>query len=499
MAAGASPGAPGAGLRLGVLVSGRGTNLQALLDACADGRLPARVAVVISDKPGAAALERAARAGVPALFADPAAFPHREAYDLHLADLLRRHGVELVVLAGFLRILAPAFVRAFRGRILNVHPSLLPSFRGLGAQRQALEHGVKVSGCTVHLVDEELDHGPIVLQAAVPVAEDDDQETLAARILREEHRILVEAVGLFARGRLRLEGRRVRVSGRGSFYLGVDVAETALTYALVDEDLRVEETGVVAGVRHLPGLEGPADFRRPAVVAVDSPARPALPCEPAAGRDLPRSLCGRGRACERALYLDRRFRVAPGGGYLPTPARPEEAPRWMQYGFAVFRELEERHGYALVVGPRDVRAAPGPAEEALGRAGREGAPEGRRLVIETLPYAAWRFLAGGRRLAGKRTAEGVARRLELLAEVGFRAADLEAVPRSPERAADFLDALVCAFAAREAGRGAVVVLPEEGAPEEGALVLPAEAPQGKRSAQAEPARRARRAAAPRPR
>ncbi len=464
-------GGPEAGLRLGVLASGRGTNLQALLDACADGRLPARVVVVIADKPGAAALDRAARAGVPALFADPAAFPDRESYDLHLADLLRRHGVELVVLAGFLRILSPPFVRAFPGRIINVHPSLLPSFRGLGAQRQALEYAVKVSGCTVHFVDEDLDHGPVILQAAVPVAEDDDPEALAARILREEHRLLVEAVRLFAAGRLRLEGRRVHVAGRGRFYLGVDVAEGALTYALVDEELRVEALGTVAGVRHLPGLAGERDFRRPLVIAVDSPARPALPCEPAAVQDLPRSLRGRGRACERALYRDRRFRMAPGGGYRATPVRPEEAPAWMRYGFAVFREIEDRHGYTLVKGRGDLH----PGKATAG----EGSPAGRRwLAVETFPSAAWRVLAGGRRLAGKRAAEGVVRRLELLAEAGLRATDLEAVPRSPERAADFLDALVSAFVAREAGRGAVAVLPGEGAPEEGVLVLPAAVARG---------------------
>lgn len=207
---------PDAPLRLGVLVSGRGTNLQALLDACASGTIPARVVLVLSDRAGAPALERARRAGVPAEHVDPRAFPDRASFDAHLARRLAEAGVELVCLAGFMRILSPVFVRQFRNRILNVHPSLLPAFPGKDAQAQALAHGVKVSGCTVHLVDEGVDTGPIVLQAAVEVREDDTPESLAARILPHEHRLYVEAVRLFAEGRLVLEGRRVRILPEGA-------------------------------------------------------------------------------------------------------------------------------------------------------------------------------------------------------------------------------------------------------------------------------------------
>lgn len=201
----------GAGLRIGVLASGRGTNLEAILQACERGEIPGRVAVVLSDRKGALALERARRRGIPAFHIPPRSFATREEYDLRLAEVLQEHRVDLVVLAGYLRYLTPPFVEAFRHRAINIHPSLLPSFPGLEAQRQALEYGVKISGCTVHFIDEKLDHGPIILQAAVPVREDDDVASLSERILREEHRILVEAVRLFAQGRLRVEGRRVRV------------------------------------------------------------------------------------------------------------------------------------------------------------------------------------------------------------------------------------------------------------------------------------------------
>lgn len=201
----------GGALGLGVLASGRGSNLQAILDAIARGDLPAEVRVVVSDRAGAQALERARRAGAAAVFVDPKAHPGREALDAELARVLREHGVDLVILAGYMRILGPGFVAAFRGRVLNIHPSLLPAFPGLHAQRQALEHGVKVAGCTVHFVDEGLDSGPILLQAAVPVLEDDTEETLSARILEQEHRLYPEAIRLFAEGRLRVEGRRVRI------------------------------------------------------------------------------------------------------------------------------------------------------------------------------------------------------------------------------------------------------------------------------------------------
>lgn len=198
-------------LRIGVLASGRGSNLQAIIDAIEAGRLRSTLAVVVSDRADARALERARKHGAPALFMDPKAYPDREAFDRALLDVLQTHAVELVCLAGFMRILTPAFVRALPGRILNIHPALLPAFPGLHAQRRALEYGVKVSGATVHFVDEGVDTGPIICQAAVAVREDDTEETLAARILAEEHRIYVHAVRLFAEGRLAVEGRRVRV------------------------------------------------------------------------------------------------------------------------------------------------------------------------------------------------------------------------------------------------------------------------------------------------
>src|SRR5919108_5010929 len=202
-------------LAVGVLVSGRGSNLQALLDACATPGFPARIAVVISDREDAPALERARAAGVETLWVNPKDFVDREAFSLALVRELEARKVGLVCQAGFMRILSPAYVRAFAGRALNIHPSLLPAFPGLHAQRQALEHGVKISGATVHFVDEGVDTGPIVLQAAVPVLAGDTEETLAARILVEEHRLYPAAVRLFAEGRLQVVGRRVIVTGPG--------------------------------------------------------------------------------------------------------------------------------------------------------------------------------------------------------------------------------------------------------------------------------------------
>lgn len=198
-------------LLLGVLVSGRGSNLQVVLDACAEGRLDARVAVVISDVADAYALERARQAGVEALFLDPAGYPTRTAYQVGLARALQERGVELVVLAGFMRLVREPVLEAFAGRILNIHPALLPAFPGLHAQRQALEHGVKVAGCTVHFVTAGMDEGPIILQQSVPVLENDTEESLSARILEQEHRLLPTAIQLFAAGRLRLTGRRVEI------------------------------------------------------------------------------------------------------------------------------------------------------------------------------------------------------------------------------------------------------------------------------------------------
>jgi phosphoribosylglycinamide formyltransferase 1 len=198
-------------LQVGVLASGRGSNLQAILDACARPDFPARVVVVISDRERAAALDRARGAGIEALFVNPKDFGDREAYDASVTGILQERGVGLVCLAGFMRILSPVFARAWRGRALNIHPSLLPAFAGLHPQRQALDHGARVSGATVHFVDEGVDTGPIVLQSAVPVQPDDTEDTLAARILTEEHRLYPEAVRLFALGRLRIEGRKVIV------------------------------------------------------------------------------------------------------------------------------------------------------------------------------------------------------------------------------------------------------------------------------------------------
>lgn len=199
---------PGDPARVGVLISGRGSNLQALLDAAAADRLGGRVAVVVSNVAEAAGLERARRAGVPAIVQDHRG-RSREEHDLSLLAHLQAHGVDLVCLAGYMRLLSPVLIRAYPGRVLNVHPSLLPAFPGLDAQRQAWEHGVKVSGATVHLVDEGLDTGPIVLQEAVPVLADDTPQALAARILEAEHRIYPEAVRLVLSGRLVRQGRRL--------------------------------------------------------------------------------------------------------------------------------------------------------------------------------------------------------------------------------------------------------------------------------------------------
>ena len=198
-------------LAVGVLASGRGSNLQAILEACARPGFPAHVAVVISDRERAAALERARAAGVEALWIDPKAFGDREAYDRALVHALQARDVGLVCHAGWMRILSPVYIRAFGGRALNIHPSLLPAFPGLHPQRQTLDHGAKVSGATVHFLDEGVDTGPIVLQSAVAVEPADTEETLAARILVEEHRLYPEAIRLFAEGRLRIDGRRVIV------------------------------------------------------------------------------------------------------------------------------------------------------------------------------------------------------------------------------------------------------------------------------------------------
>jgi len=198
--------------KVGVLLSGRGSNLQALIDAARRGELGGEIALVVSNVETAHGLERARAAGIPAVFRDHRG-KKREAYDAEIVEILHAHQVDLVCLAGFMRLLSPVFVRAFPGRIVNVHPALLPAFPGLDAQRQAFEHGVKVSGATVHLVDEGLDSGPIVAQEAVSVLSSDTPESLAARILEAEHRLYPRAVRLLLEGRCRVEDRRVIVEG----------------------------------------------------------------------------------------------------------------------------------------------------------------------------------------------------------------------------------------------------------------------------------------------
>jgi phosphoribosylglycinamide formyltransferase 1 len=193
---------------VGVLISGRGSNLQALIDAVQSGRLNTRIAVVISNRANASGLLRAEAAGIPTLVLDHRAYGSRDEYDAALAAALRRHAVTLVCLAGFMRLVGPPLLDEFPDAILNVHPSLLPAFPGVDAQAQALAHGVRVSGATVHLVTGELDGGPIVLQAAVPVLDEDTPSTLSERILVEEHRIYPEAVQLILDGGWRIEGRR---------------------------------------------------------------------------------------------------------------------------------------------------------------------------------------------------------------------------------------------------------------------------------------------------
>jgi len=202
-----------AALKLGVLVSGRGSNLQAIIDAIEGKKLTAAIRVVISDVADAYALERARRHGIPTAVFHSKEYASREEFDRAVVQCLRDHQVELICLAGFMRILSPYFIQEYKNRIINIHPALLPAFPGLHVQRRALEHGVKFSGCTVHFVDEGMDTGPIIIQAAVPVLDGDDEETLAARILRFEHQIYPRAVQLIAEGRLQIEGRRVLCKG----------------------------------------------------------------------------------------------------------------------------------------------------------------------------------------------------------------------------------------------------------------------------------------------
>jgi len=199
-------------LKIGVLASGSGTNLQAIMESIEEGRIRAKIACVLSNNSAAFALERAIRHGIPSLHIDHRIFAGREAYDAALVKALREYGVKLVVLAGFMRIITPVLLEAFPSAVMNIHPALLPAFPGLHAQRQAIDYGVKVSGCSVHFVDAGTDTGPIIIQSTVPVLEDDSESSLSARILIEEHRIYPEAIRLFAEGRLKVKGRKVIIA-----------------------------------------------------------------------------------------------------------------------------------------------------------------------------------------------------------------------------------------------------------------------------------------------
>jgi len=195
-----------------ILISGRGSNMEALIAARDAGNLPVNIAAVISNRPDAAGLETAMKAGIVAHFVDHKGFAGREAFDAALAECIDQFSPDLVVLAGFMRILSEGFVRHYEGRLLNIHPSLLPSFPGLHTHQRALDEGVRIHGCTVHFVTPALDHGPVVIQAAVPVLDSDDEASLAARVLRQEHRIYPQAVRWFAEDKLRLEAGRVRLA-----------------------------------------------------------------------------------------------------------------------------------------------------------------------------------------------------------------------------------------------------------------------------------------------
>lgn len=197
---------------LAVLCSGRGSDLQSIIDAIQSGELPAKISVVITDKPGVQALERAERAGIKNICVDRKKFETRDEFEKEILKHLG--GIDLVILAGFMRILSPEFVKKFSGRLMNIHPSLLPAFPGAHAHRDVLAYGVKISGCTVHFVDEGTDSGPVILQAAVEVKDDDTEETLAARVLEQEHIIYPKAVKLFVEGKLKIEGRKVKILNR---------------------------------------------------------------------------------------------------------------------------------------------------------------------------------------------------------------------------------------------------------------------------------------------
>ena len=200
-------------VNIGILVSGSGSNLQAIIDQIELGCLKAEIKVVISNNPDAYALERSRKHRIPATVIDHRAFCKREDFDRQMVNVLQSHDVELVILAGFMRVLTPSFLRAFPMKVLNIHPALLPAFPGTHVQQKALEYGVKFAGCTVHFVDEGVDAGPIIIQAVVPVYDDDSADILSARILKEEHRIYPRAIELYAEGKLEVRGRKVMISG----------------------------------------------------------------------------------------------------------------------------------------------------------------------------------------------------------------------------------------------------------------------------------------------
>jgi phosphoribosylglycinamide formyltransferase-1 len=200
------------GLTLGVLASGRGSNFQSIIDSIESGYMPAAIAVLITDNPDAFALQRAEKHNIETLVLKPGDYRDRNAYYSMIADELQKRNVGLVVLAGFMRVVGKALIDRFPNRVMNIHPALLPSFPGLHGQKQAVDYGVKISGCTVHFVDEGVDTGPIIVQAAVPAYHDDTEDSLSERILRQEHRIFPYAIKLFAEGRISVEGRKVVIS-----------------------------------------------------------------------------------------------------------------------------------------------------------------------------------------------------------------------------------------------------------------------------------------------
>lgn len=198
-------------IAIGVLVSGNGSNLQAIIDRCEEGTLDAQIKIVLCNNPEAYALERCRKHSIPAMVINHHEFSSRESFDRRSVELLKAAGVQLVVMAGFMRILSPEFFRSFPGRVMNIHPALLPAFPGIHVQKKAVESGVKFSGCTVHFADEGIDSGPIIIQSVVPVYDDDTADTLAARILSEEHRIYPQAIQYYAEGRIEIEDRKVRI------------------------------------------------------------------------------------------------------------------------------------------------------------------------------------------------------------------------------------------------------------------------------------------------